>query len=421
MFQRSCRKLSPHDDYSLSNPRTSLAVVLVNTDKEDKISKTLAKTIIRRISNGTLAAITPPIKREGERRGSSSNSGGGGGGGGGGENKIFEKGFFRSSSPPSPHIRMVNGGITLFRRNDDYDRRRMQEEEDEENGIFSHAKKNNHPHCKNSSSPISEEEAFAISHAARNVFMSQANLLDLEAPITICGDIHGQFEDLLKIFHRDGFPPWNNYLFLGDYVDRGKESLETICLLFSLKIAYPEHIFLLRGNHEDASISRIYGFYDECKRKHSVKLWRSFIDTFNCMPIAAVVADKIFCIHGGISPSLQSLDQILTLKRPFTIPTSGVVCDLLWSDPLEGLSGWGENERGVSYTFGEDAVQSFNQHFSFDLVCRAHQVMDLGYKFFAGRNLVTVFSAPKYCGAFDNKAAVMKVADDLLCSFVVYQ
>lgn len=140
---------------------------------------------------------------------------------------------------------------------------------------------------------------------SREIFLQQPILLELEAPLKICGDIHGQYTDLLRLFEYGGFPPEANYLFLGDYVDRGKQSLETICLLLAYKIKYPENFFLLRGNHECASINRIYGFYDECKRRFNIKLWKTFTDCFNCLPIAAIIDEKIFCCHGGLSPDLQ--------------------------------------------------------------------------------------------------------------------
>lgn len=125
---------------------------------------------------------------------------------------------------------------------------------------------------------------------------------------SIIGDVHGQYYDLLRLFEYGGFPPDANYLFLGDYVDRGKQSLETVCLLLAYKIKYPENFFLLRGNHECASINRIYGFYDECKRRYNIKLWKTFTDCFNCLPIAAIIDEKILCMHGGLSPELSSLE-----------------------------------------------------------------------------------------------------------------
>jgi serine/threonine-protein phosphatase PP1 catalytic subunit len=183
-----------------------------------------------------------------------------------------------------------------------------------------------------------ESEIRYLCTKAREIFISQPILLELEAPIKvftlplnyvacrsgadgtclcqICGDIHGQYYDLLRLFEYGGFPPEANYLFLGDYVDRGKQSLETICLLLAYKIKYPENFFVLRGNHECASINRIYGFYDECKRRYNIKLWKTFTDCFNCLPIAAIIDEKIFTMHGGLSPDLNSMEQIRRVMRP---------------------------------------------------------------------------------------------------------
>lgn len=142
----------------------------------------------------------------------------------------------------------------------------------------------------------------------------------------------------------------------------------------AFKIKYPENFFLLRGNHECASINRIYGFYDECKRRFSIKLWKTFTDCFNCLPIAALIDEKIFCCHGGLSPDLQSMEQIRRIMRPTDVPDTGLLCDLLWSDPDKDVLGWGENDRGVSFTFGPDVVTKFLQRHDLDLICRAHQV-----------------------------------------------
>ncbi|KAK5089326.1 serine/threonine protein phosphatase Pzh1 [Exophiala xenobiotica] len=264
---------------------------------------------------------------------------------------------------------------------------------------------------------LKNAEITAVCAKAREVFMSQPALIELNAPVKIVGDIHGQYNDLIRLFEMCGFPPESNFLFLGDYVDRGKQSLETILLLFCYKLKYPENFFLLRGNHECANVTRVYGFYDECKRRCNIKVWKSFIDTFNTMPIASIVADKIFCVHGGLSPSLSHMDDIRNIARPTDVPDYGLLNDLLWSDPADMDQDWESNERGVSYCFGKKVIIDFLARHDFDLVCRAHMVVEDGYEFFNDRLLVTVFSAPNYCGEFDNWGAVMSVSSNLLCSF----
>ncbi|KAG5366079.1 Serine/threonine-protein phosphatase PP-Z1 [Yarrowia sp. B02] len=265
--------------------------------------------------------------------------------------------------------------------------------------------------------PLRPNEIVQLCAAARTVFMSQPVLLELGTPVKVVGDIHGQFGDLIRIFQMSGFPPKTNYLFLGDYVDRGRQSLETILLLFCFKVKYPENFFMLRGNHECASITKVYGFYDECKRRATTKIWKSFVDTFNTLPIAATIGGKIFCVHGGLSPYLNSMDDIRKITRPTNVPDVGLLSDLLWSDPERSIMEWSENDRGVSYCFGRSVVNKFCTKFKFDLVCRAHMVVQDGYEFFNKRKLVTVFSAPNYCGEFDNWGAVMCVSKQLLCSF----
>jgi serine/threonine-protein phosphatase PP1 catalytic subunit len=241
---------------------------------------------------------------------------------------------------------------------------------------------------------LKNAEIQAICQAAREVFLSQPALLELAAPVKIVGDVHGQYTDLIRMFEMCGFPPASNYLFLGDYVDRGKQSLETILLLMCYKLKYPENFFLLRGNHECANVTRVYGFYDECKRRCNIKIWKGFIDTFNTLPIAAIVAGKIFCVHGGLSPSLSHMDDIRNIARPTDVPDYGLLNDLLWSDPADMENDWESNERGVSYCFGKKVIMEFLQRHDFDLVCRAHMVVEDGYEFFNDRILVTVFSAP---------------------------
>jgi serine/threonine-protein phosphatase PP1 catalytic subunit len=266
---------------------------------------------------------------------------------------------------------------------------------------------------------VSESEIKLLTTRVRPIVLSQPMLLELEAPLKICGDVHGQYSDLLRLFEYGGFPPQANYLFLGDYVDRGKQSLEVICLLLCYKIQYPNNFFLLRGNHEAAGINRIYGFYDECKRRYSIKLWKTFSDVFNCLPVSALVDEKILCMHGGLSPEIESLQQIADLSRPCDVPDVGLMCDLLWSDPDTSVNGWGENDRGVSFVFGADVVCEFLEKHDLDLLVRAHQVVEDGYEFFAGRRLVTLFSAPNYCGEFDNAGGLISVDENLMCSFMI--
>ena len=241
---------------------------------------------------------------------------------------------------------------------------------------------------------LKNAEITAVCHAARELLLSQPALVELSAPVKIVGDVHGQYTDLIRLFEMCGFPPNANYLFLGDYVDRGKQSLETILLLFCYKLKFPENFFLLRGNHECANVTRVYGFYDECKRRVNIKIWKTFVDTFNCLPIASIVAGKIFCVHGGLSPSLTHMDDIRQIARPTDVPDYGLLNDLLWSDPADMETDWEANERGVSYCFGKKVIMEFLQRHDFDLVCRAHMVVEDGYEFFNDRVLVTVFSAP---------------------------
>ena len=266
---------------------------------------------------------------------------------------------------------------------------------------------------------LKEEEIKFLIDKSLPIIKEQKMLVELEAPLHVCGDIHGQYYDLLRIFEYCGYPGEYNYLFLGDYVDRGKQSLETVCLLLCYKIKFPQKVTLLRGNHESSVTNRIYGFYDECKRRYNVRIWRSFTDLFNWLPVAAIIDEKILCMHGGLSPELKNLQNITDISRPTDIPDTGLLCDLLWSDPDKDCVEYDENDRGVSVIFGEKIVQDFNKKNDLDLIIRAHQVVDDGYEFFAQRQLITIFSAPNYCGEFDNSAGIMIIDDSLTCSLKV--
>jgi serine/threonine-protein phosphatase PP1 catalytic subunit len=266
---------------------------------------------------------------------------------------------------------------------------------------------------------LKEEELKFLIEKSLPIIREQKMLIELEAPLHVCGDIHGQYYDLLRIFEHCGYPGEYNYLFLGDYVDRGKQSLETISLLLCYKIKYPDKVTLLRGNHESSVTNRIYGFYDECKRRYNVRIWKSFTELFNYLPVAAIIDDKILCMHGGLSPELKNIQSISEISRPTDIPDTGLLCDLLWSDPDKDVVEYDENDRGVSVIFGEKIVQDFNKKNDLDLIIRAHQVVDDGYEFFAQRQLITIFSAPNYCGEFDNSAGIMIIDESLTCSLKV--
>jgi serine/threonine-protein phosphatase PP1 catalytic subunit len=266
--------------------------------------------------------------------------------------------------------------------------------------------------------PIQEHDLKCALLKVKEILQEESSLYRVEAPTKIVGDIHGQFSDLVRLLECGGHPPEQKYIFLGDYVDRGNYGIECMALLVSYKIAHPEKLVLLRGNHECGPISRIYGFYDEVKRRFNVKMWKTFCDVFNLLPLAATIDDKIFCVHAGLSPEIMSdVSAVGKVKRPCDVPEEGLVCDLLWSDPEPDITGWAENDRGVSYVFGPDIVTDFLDKNDYDLVVRAHQVVEDGYEFFASRQMVTLFSAPNYCGEFDNAGAMMTVRDDLMCSF----
>lgn len=253
------------------------------------------------------------------------------------------------------------------------------------------------------------------------IFMNQDPMLDLQAPIKIVGDVRGQFHDLLRLFEFGGSPPESKYLFLGNYVDDGNNSLEVICLLLLYKIKHPEELFMLRGSHECNLMKK--KFLPECKTRYRYdkeqEVWEAFNSLFNTLPVCAIIDGKIFCVHGGLSPELKILDQIGRITRPCDVPDCGLLCDLLWADPDAGIEGWLENDRGISFIFGPDVIKNFLQAHNFDVVVRSHNIQEDGYEFLAGRGLVSLFSVPNYKAHFDNAGAMMAVDKNLLITFEV--
>jgi len=268
---------------------------------------------------------------------------------------------------------------------------------------------------------IKESEVKVLCAKAREILAEESNVQRVDPPVTICGDIHGQFYDLKELFKVGGDVPDTNYLFMGDFVDRGFYSVETFLLLLALKVRYPDRLTLIRGNHESRQITQVYGFYDECLRKYgSVNVWRYCTEIFDYLSLSAIIEDRIFCVHGGLSPSINTLDQIRTIDRKQEVPHEGPMCDLMWSDP-EDIEGWGLSPRGAGYLFGGDVVGQFNSLNKLTLIARAHQLVMEGYKLMFNDTLVTVWSAPNYCYRCGNVAAILELDESLNKNYKIFE
>eukprot|EP00924_Labyrinthula_sp_SR-Ha-C_P007057 maker-scaffold_8-snap-gene-8.72-mRNA-1 protein AED:0.02 eAED:0.02 QI:0/1/0.5/1/1/1/2/42/325 len=252
----------------------------------------------------------------------------------------------------------------------------------------------------------------------REMLLKEPNVLSVQTPVCVVGDIHGQFYDLLEVFKVSGRPPYSSYLFMGDYVDRGHYSTETVLLLFALKLRYPTKVHLIRGNHETRQITQVYGFYDECLTKFGVDgstTWRLFCDVFDALPLCAAIAKETsecrFAVHAGLTPACDNFDQIQTLNRNIEVPHEGAMCDLVWSDP-DLVEGWSVSPRGAGFVFGGDVVSQWNRSNGVKQICRSHQLVMVGYKEMFESGLVTVWSAPNYCYRCGNAAAVFEIENN---------
>ncbi|OAA32362.1 Serine/threonine-specific protein phosphatase/bis(5-nucleosyl)-tetraphosphatase [Moelleriella libera RCEF 2490] len=339
--------------------------------------------------------------------------------------------------------------------------------------------------------PIPEVQVRELCHRARELLIEEGNVVTVTAPVTICGDIHGQFHDLMELFRVGGDVPDTYYLFMGDFVDRGFYSLESFLLLLCLKVRYPDRMTLIRGNHESRQITTVYGFYDECLRKYgSANVWRYCCDVFDYLALGAIVlgasntlssdadvideeteievcdqngavmtrfprqrpqlpsqasdspemstqggatgdrsgppgtgasgssngsvgnpAGAVLCVHGGLSPLIDTVDKIRLIDRKQEVPHEGAMCDLLWSDP-DDIDGWGLSPRGAGFLFGADIVKVFNHRNDLSLIARAHQLVMEGFKEMFDASIVTVWSAPNYCYRCGNVAAVLELSED---------
>ncbi|KAI7363490.1 putative serine/threonine-protein phosphatase [Hortaea werneckii] len=250
----------------------------------------------------------------------------------------------------------------------------------------------------------------AICAKTKELLMKESNVVHIQAPVTVVGDIHGQFFDMIEIFKIGGYCPDTNYLFLGDYVDRGLFSIETISLLVCLKLRYPQRVHLIRGNHESRGVTQSYGFYTECSRKYgNPAVWHYFTDMFDYLSLSCVIDDKIFCVHGGLSPGIHSIDQIKIIDRFREIPHEGPMADLVWSDPDGERDEFSLSPRGAGYTFGAQVVKKFLEVNSMTHILRAHQLCNEGYMVMFDDRLSTVWSAPNYCYRCGNLASVLEV------------
>ncbi|KAJ9495617.1 phosphoprotein phosphatase PP4 catalytic subunit [Exophiala xenobiotica] len=362
--------------------------------------------------------------------------------------------------------------------------------------------------------PIPEPQVRELCYKARELLIEEGNVVTVDAPVTICGDIHGQFHDLMELFRVGGDVPDTNYLFMGDFVDRGFYSLESFLLLLCLKVRYPDRITLIRGNHESRQITTVYGFYDECIRKYgSANVWRYCCEVFDYLALGALIlgattdvppssssqsyndntqstlppddedvesevlnaqgdvlgktlrrqfaglnlnsqssntsrispapdvdlpsplepssslpsqgsplppslfnpptstTGAVLCVHGGLSPLIDTVDKIRLIDRKQEVPHEGAMCDLLWSDPDE-IEGWGLSPRGAGFLFGADIVRHFNHNNDLSLIARAHQLVMEGYKEMFDKTIVTVWSAPNYCYRCGNVAAILELGED---------
>ncbi|PCH42766.1 Metallo-dependent phosphatase [Wolfiporia cocos MD-104 SS10] len=267
---------------------------------------------------------------------------------------------------------------------------------------------------------LSEPDMKALCDRVRAILMEESNIQPVSSPVTICGDIHGQFWDLLELLRKGGDVPATSYIFMGDFVDRGHYSLETVSLLLVLKAKYPDKVTLLRGNHESRQITQVYGFYDECQQKYgSALVWKACCSVFDYLNLAAIIDGETLCVHGGLSPDIRTLDQIRVLSRAQEIPHEGAFCDLMWSDP-DDIENWAISPRGAGWLFGGSVTQEFNHVNALGLIARAHQLVQEGYKYMFDEQLVTVWSAPNYCYRCGNMASILTIRADGTHDFTVY-
>jgi len=268
---------------------------------------------------------------------------------------------------------------------------------------------------------VDEVTALKIINEGAALLRSEKTMVEVSAPVTVCGDIHGQFYDLIKLFEVGGDPGTTKYLFLGDYVDRGNFSIECVLYLWALKLCYPSTFFLLRGNHECRHLTQYFTFRQECQVKYTERVYEACMEAFNCLPLVALLNKQFLCVHGGLSPEIQTLEDIAMLDRFQEPPPHGAMCDLLWSDPAEDFGSEDSADhfkhnsvRGCSFLYSYSAACKFLEQNNLLSIIRAHEAQDAGFRMYKKSpvtgfpSLITIFSAPNYLDVYNNKAAVLK-------------
>jgi serine/threonine-protein phosphatase 2B catalytic subunit len=265
-----------------------------------------------------------------------------------------------------------------------------------------------------------------IVYSGANVFRKEQNMLEVSEPVVVVGDIHGQFYDLLRLLEIGGSPGTTSYLFLGDFVDRGSFSVECIMLLYALKLNFPHSIYMIRGNHECRQLTSFFNFRAEVLSKYDEESYDAIMDSFDCLPLAALISKKFLALHGGISPELQSIRDLQAFSRFTEPPRQGLMCDLLWADPVDQVDGKSREmfklnqTRGCSFFYNVEAVNRFLRRNDLISIIRAHEAQQDGYKMYRWNGnsefpcVITIFSAPNYCGVYKNKGAIIRLENSTL-------
>ena len=272
---------------------------------------------------------------------------------------------------------------------------------------------------------IEKKDILELLFLFKLIIKSEPNIIKVNDPLIVVGDLHGQFYDLLKCLEVGGYPDDTKYLFLGDYVDRGNFSIENLLLLISIKLNYKDTFLMLRGNHECRQMTSFFNFKQECEVKYDSEVYEIIMETFDCLPIACLINEKFIAVHGGISPEINKIADINKINRFEEPPKNGPMCDLLWSDPCDKddeaieMGFISNSTRGCSYVFGSKAATPFLEKNSIFSIIRAHEAQLEGFKMYNWEKIdfpsvITVFSAPNYCDVYNNKAAIVKFNNNML-------